>query len=678
MPRNRDIPENGPSDGMPDTAAPVAVPAALPVAAPSFEVTLLGPVRVRDRNGIERSLATRKARALLGFLILARGRPASRGRLAALLWERSGEAEARASLRGAIAEVGRAFGDVPVLAADRDSLRADLAVLAVDVLALDAAEGDALPEVGTAPLMDGLENVGEVFGEWLTMEREAFAARVRARYEAAMERARDDPATVLGIAGRLVAFDPTHEGAWRALIRLHAEGGDRARALGEYERCRAALRRALEVEPSPETRDLAAGVRAGRGLVVRPTLAFLPAPVRQEVAPRRARVGVLPFAATGPAETEALALAYADETALELARARHFDVIAPIALANLRGGGAEAAFRAHGLDYVVDGALRGRVGERSLVLSLLDVSGLARPLWSDRTALDAAAVGEVENEPLQTLVARLSPVLSHIEGTRPAPGRVAESDGVLRALPLLHSLQPDRFAAAGELLAEAVLRDPGDAVAAAWAAQWHLYQIGQGWAHDPAEALREAERLAALAISLDPDNGEAHAIYGHVASFLHRDVDSGLYYLGRALDLNPNGASSWALAAPTHCYAGNPTEALRSLERYRGLTPNHPHDRIYGNMFTVAHVFAGNFDEAVTVGRRAVRATPDFTNGYKPLLAALGHRRQRGEARPFLEALLKREPGFNVHDFVRSYPFRRAEDREAYAEGLRLAGVPKA
>ena len=51
-------------------------------------------------------------------------------------------------------------------------------------------------------------------------------------------------------ARRLIAFDPTHEGASRALMRALADMGERAQALREYERCRKALRKVLDVEPS--------------------------------------------------------------------------------------------------------------------------------------------------------------------------------------------------------------------------------------------------------------------------------------------------------------------------------------------------------------------------------------------------------------------------------------------
>ena len=77
------------------------------------------------------------------------------------------------------------------------------------------------------------------------------------------------------------------------------------------------------------------------------------------------------------------------------------------------------------------------------------------------------------------------------------------------------------------------------------------------------------------------------------------------------------------------------------------------------------------------VGRRAVKVSPDFVNGYKPLIASLGHLGRRDEARPYIEKLSKIEPNFTVERFGKVYPFKYARDREHYMMGLRLAGVPE-
>ncbi|HEY8612884.1 MAG TPA: BTAD domain-containing putative transcriptional regulator, partial [Roseomonas sp.] len=413
--------------------------------APRLQVALLGPVRAWDVDGREIVFSTRKVRALLGFLLMASGRPVSRARLAGLLWERSGEAEARASLRQAVLELSRAFGEIPLVLRDGESLRANPGCAEVDVLTFFEGAGPACHAV-PPPLMDGLEGIGDAFGDWLLAERETVLARLRDRQGAKLAGLVGDPARreeAIEAARRLVTLDPTHEAGWRALMGLLAEAGNRAQALAEYERCRAALRRALEVEPAPETRDLAARLRASSA---RP--AILPPQVSSRP-DRRLQVGVTVARPLG-LEVHPLAAAYAHDTALELVRYRHFDVLHPAALEGV-GPRSTEAFRALGLDYVVTVAIRSNGEGSRLLLSLMDVSELARPVWSGHALLDPGS-GEVDGEALGRLVARLEPVILHTEGTRPVPKRATDaSEIVIRAIPLLFSMEGTRFRRAGEM-----------------------------------------------------------------------------------------------------------------------------------------------------------------------------------------------------------------------------------
>ena len=95
-------------------------------------------------------------------------------------------------------------------------------------------------------------------------------------------------------------------------------------------------------------------------------------------------------------------------------------------------------------------------------------------------------------------------------------------------------------------------------------------------------------------------------------------------------------------------------------------------------MYAIAYTFKGDYEKAVSVGRRTVRANPEFSNAYKPLIAALGHLGRRDEARPYVEKLLSLEPNFTAARFGKVYPFQRPADREGYMRGLVLAGVPEA
>src|SRR5207253_727820 len=171
----------------------------------------------------------------------------------------------------------------------------------------------------------------------------------------------------------------------------------------------------------------------------------------------------------------------------------------------------------------------------------------------------------------------------------------------------------------------ALALEPDNAVIEAWAAHWHLFYIGQGWAKDIDKATEEAQQHALKAVNLDPENAEALGIYAHLCSYRAREFDRALLYFDRAFRLNPSLAINWALSAATHCYIGEPDIALQRLERYRELAPPDLYFSWFETLYTIAYTFQGDYERAVLVGRRAVKATPDFIAGYKPLIASLAH-----------------------------------------------------
>ena len=71
------------------------------------------------------------------------------------------------------------------------------------------------------------------------------------------------------------------------------------------------------------------------------------------------------------------------------------------------------------------------------------------------------------------------------------------------------------------------------------------------------------------------------------------------------------------------------------------------------------------------------KTSPTFVNGYKPLIASLGHLGRVEEAKPYVDKLLALEPNFSLERFAKVYPIKYDSDREHYMKGLRLAGIPE-
>jgi DNA-binding SARP family transcriptional activator/Tfp pilus assembly protein PilF len=668
-------------------------------AAPVVRIHLLGPMRASAaRHQPDILPRGRKARAILAYLCLAGGAPVPRSRLAALLWDRVPQSQARVSFRQAFHELSIAFGTLAndLLAADRDAVRLDIGACWIDAVALLSEEPGAddvrkrLAELCTGELLEDLNDVSAAFDQWLLVKRTSFVESLRKLLEGKLtqtDKIDTQPSQREEIARRLIAFDPTHEGAARVLMRALADRKDRVQALTEYRRLRDALKRALDVEPSAETRALYEAIRditnAGMdGALLIEQATQKSNPIRPATpAPKRShrRVGVMPFLAISAVDDN-LAFSIAQEVAAALARVRWFDVVAPNAL--MRGIAptflSDVELRRRDLDYVVDGSVSCNRGRYRISVRLLDLTTDATPVWSNKFDVPADRFDLLDEQVTAPIVAQIDPVILHIEGQ---PKKRNEDDDalgcVMRALPLLHSMERPKYEEAGRLLDRAFALEPDNAVVLSWVAYWRVYYVGQGWADDPEAAARTALDFALRATQLDPANAEALAIYGHILAFLHKDVRTALHYFDRALQLNRNLPFLWAFSALSYCYLGDPDTALQRLQRCRELTASLPYFSLLENPFAVAYVMKKMYNEAIEIGRSVVAGTPAYGNGYKPLISALGHLRRRKEAKRYVEKLLAIEPAFTVKLFGEVYPFTRDSDRQHYMEGLRRAGVPE-
>jgi DNA-binding SARP family transcriptional activator/TolB-like protein/Flp pilus assembly protein TadD len=659
-----------------------------------IRIHLLGALRAISYLGEDLVPRGRKARAILGYLCLHAGQRVPRAKLAALLWDRVPDQQARASLRQSLRELLLAFGPLAneALETDAEMVRLNQRACWVDSAAILAGPHPAnllrtdLAALCEGELLEDLNGVSEAFDEWLLMERARFATEVTAVFDEELHQIAqaDVPAERrAGLARRIIACEPTHEGASRILMTALADMGEKAQALREFERCRMAMRSRLEVEPAAETRALYERLRAAP---TRPKIETghgpeSPDQPRASIAvsapiASRLRIGVIPFQATTE-ENAQLAFSLSQEIASALARFRWFDVVAALTPQPQLAQCDEAFLRAKGWHYAVEGNLISGAEKISISIRLLDIGHDIRPVWSDRFELAPTMMDQLHDRVVAPVVARIDPAILFIEGQQSVSRWSSASRLVVQAIPLLASMRQYPFEKAGELLAEALRLEPGNAKVAAWYAFWHIYHIGQGWASDSGVSVGKAQELAFGAIKSDPESAEAHAVCGHICAFLEKDFDSALHYFSVATRLNPNVAVIWAISAATYCYIGQADKALRHLERYKNLAPSDPITHVWDNVFTMAYFIGADYEAAYRHGRRFVRENPDFTNGYKPLIAALGHLGRREEAAPHIQKLLQLEPNFTITRFIGSYPFARQDDRERYARGLELAGVPK-
>jgi DNA-binding SARP family transcriptional activator/TolB-like protein len=662
-------------------------------ARPLVRIHLLGSMRATSYLGDDALPRAKKARAALGYLGLTPGSRVSRTRLATVLWDRVSADQARTSFRQALFDLTAAMGALAseLISTGRATIGLNTDLCWIDALALmkspysDSTTRGDLAVLCPGELLEGFDEVSESFGEWLAKERVHFKERLAASLGAVLQRLDRgdfDAKQLETVARRLLSFDSTHQDAWNALMRALAKRGEREQALCEYERCRQTLE-AVRVKPLSETEQLYERLRTEVPQTTMPSTAHaspeLPRPAtdihRPAPSGHRLRVGVLSFREFDCGNEKGLGLSLSHEIAAGLARFRWFDVIGPTSLRRDRS--TEGQHEYAKLDYLLDGTISGSGKQLQISVRLLDLAGQAQPVWSERFDIALSHLHRLDELVTTRIVGTIDPVILHIEGQPKRRKHYGATGLLLLAIPLTFSMERRQYEEAGRLIQQALAVEPDNAMAEAWAAHWHLYYGGQGWAKDFDETNEQVQQHALRAITLDPENAEALGIYAHSCSRVASDFDRALAFFDRALRLNPSSAFNWALSALTYCYIGEPDAALQRLRRYRELASPELYFSYFEHSYTIAYAFKGDYERAVLAGCRAVEANPDFVNGYKPLVASLGHLGRRDEAQVFVNKLLSLEPNFTIEKFRQTYPIKTTLDRDRYMHGLRLAGVPE-
>src|SRR3981081_4696411 len=234
-------------------------PEMAPESTARLSVSLVGRLTLRF-NGRLVELRTQKAGAVLSYLALAETKHESRERLVGLLWSRSDEEKARASLRQVVRELRSAFEDAGYggFDAGRLSLRLNGEKVEVDVESIVrlAESGSVHPLLLNTPdlgerILEGMDDLDPSFRIWVLAKRQTIHDRLMRSLGAGLG-AKDIAADAKTESARaIVNLGPTHEAACCHLMRVHAEEGDVAGALRIYKSLWNLLDRDYSNEPSP-------------------------------------------------------------------------------------------------------------------------------------------------------------------------------------------------------------------------------------------------------------------------------------------------------------------------------------------------------------------------------------------------------------------------------------------
>lgn len=220
---------------------------------PAVCIRLLGPRLFTVDSEPWRFVAPPRTIPLLGYLVTAGG-PTSREMLATALWPDADEEEARINLRRHLHHLHKALppSSVPWIRTDGDMVEwnGDAWVDAIEFQrALASSDRRAAAHCYGGEFLEGF------YDDWIIAQRERLTSSYLAVLTDLLAESRSarDHASALSYAQRILQIDEWREDVVRSLMAVRYESGDRAGALGAYERFARRLAEEMHVEPMPET-----------------------------------------------------------------------------------------------------------------------------------------------------------------------------------------------------------------------------------------------------------------------------------------------------------------------------------------------------------------------------------------------------------------------------------------
>lgn len=641
----------------------------------SITLQLLGRPTLRLKDGTSIDLR-QKAYAVAALLYRDYHGSAGRSSIASQVWESSKLDQAQTNMRQMLLHT-RALGTKHGFELFRSSNKSlelsptisiDLAEIGLLRTVADPAELDRLIGLYRGELLDGIDDFGPEFGQWLRTSRTQIEDQFITLAIAAASR-------IGGRAGRaaltrLSEQHPLSDMLVRTQIQAFLNDNNQLAARAVFESYRGRLKRDLRVEPPVETAALldpaarpTISVRPETAPAVRPALletktAFVP---RVVLLPplQEQKQGLLP---------KYLAPALVEDVTIRLTRLRSVSVIAPHSAWQFDPFSALEEVRAHQIDYAVESRVAPDYASDgvSIALRLLRVAG-REIVWADKFSFNPAQASEVYWDFTNGLARA---VADNIEAAELALERTTRDSTAyahyLSGRHHLRSFDLPRVRRGRKSLRLARDIDPEQAtiesaIARSYVVEWVL-RAGAD------RALLDLARLhAERAVSIDPGDGTAYRELGRAALF-DRELDLSIEHMSRAAELAPHHADVLADFADTLTHYSEHKAAEEKMELAMRLNPVPP-DEYYWTMGGIKF-FQRQWGQSLNQLSRMRNIEPAL----RLMAASAAMAGHMDLARKYRLQALELQPDFLIARWIARVPQRDPADVDLYIEALRRAG----
>ncbi|MCU0924981.1 MAG: hypothetical protein MUF44_02745 [Hydrogenophaga sp.] len=393
----------------------------------------------------------------------------------------------------------------------------------------------------------------------------------------------------------------------------------------------------------------------------------------------RPTIAVIPFECRSQSpEQFVIGDLIADGVIAQLSRSQDLRVISRLSTAAFRGRHASMSEIDAGLDanFVLSGSYF-TLGDRVVIMAELTHTRRHELVWAERLSGDTADLLQDQSELLQQLSVACAHHLLDAEVQRTltlALPRLDSSALMLGGITLMHRSTKRDLERSFVLLEAVVDRHKRVAAPWAWLAKWHIMQVVQGLAEDPAKEFQRAIGIADRALDLEPNSSLAMAIKGHALCHMGKDVDVSRRLLQDATQSNPNDPMAWLYSSVWSSMWGTPEDSVIEAETALHLSPLDPQKYYFEMMLATSNAALGQWDKAVTLCHASLKKNRYHLPTIRCLATSQFEMGKIAEAQETVVLLRSLQPQLTIAQYLASggsSPFR-----QRVAKAFSQLGVP--
>jgi adenylate cyclase len=393
--------------------------------------------------------------------------------------------------------------------------------------------------------------------------------------------------------------------------------------------------------------------------------------------PDKPSIAVLPFNnLSGDPEQDYFSDGLTEEIISTLSRVPKIFVIARNSTFTYKGKPAKVQQVSEelGVRYVLEGSVR-KSGDKIRITAQLVDALSGHHLWAEKYDRKIDDIFAVQDEITKKIITAMQIKLTEGEQARAAAKGTNNLDAYLKYLQSMENIyhfNRESNALGKQLAEEAIALDPEYPMAYRALAAAHQMDMWLGTSKSPKQSITKSIELLQKAIELDATYAEAYSALGFMFS-ITRKYDKGVATAEQGVALNPNSADAHMLLGYTLRFAGRYEEAILEYKIAIRLNPYPPHSYMFG--IAKSYAYTGQYDEAITWGKKAVRQKPDSFLAHIVLTEIYSLAGRDEEARVQAAEVFRVNPKFSLEKLEKRLKHKNQEDKERYIGALRKAGL---